>query len=160
MTHAARIAICRERLVEVSGAAAAVSGVTLPKAVASSSRTAFLREKLELSGLIDLFASWVPRFLAPVVRYGVYAALDTAMLEAFGFPKPLPLTRRFLRGALRMRGKLVRWLPPRRTPHFFTDDRNRTHPCGYEIPGLGPPRLIAAERRKAEAAARETSPPR
>ena len=108
----------------------------------------------------DLFASWVPRFLAPVVRYGVYAALDTAMLEAFGFPKPLPLTRRFLRGALRMRGKLVRWLPPRRTPHFFTDDKNRTHPCGYEIPGLGPPRLIAAERRKAEAAARETSPPR
>ncbi len=104
----------------------------------------------------DLFASWVPRFAAPVVRYGVYAALDTAMLEAFGFPRPLPLTRPLLRGALRLRGGLVRWLPPRRAPHFFTDDRNRTHPKGYEVPELGPPRLIDAERRKAEAAARET----
>ena len=28
-----------------------------------------------------------------------------------------------LRAALRLRGRLVRWLPPRKRPHFFTDNR-------------------------------------
>ena len=43
--------------------------------------------------------------MAPFVRYGIYALLDDDMLAAFGFPKPLPLTRPLLRGALRMRGR-------------------------------------------------------
>lgn len=99
----------------------------------------------------DLFASWCPRIFTPVVRYGVYAMLDEAMISSFGFPKPLPLTRRLLRGALQLRGRLVRWLPPRRTAHFFTDERNRTHPLGYEISRLGPERLVAAETRRSKA---------
>jgi hypothetical protein len=51
-----------------------------------------------------------------------------------------------IRGALRMRGRLVRWLPPRKAPHFFTDNPNRTHANGYEIGKLGPPKLVAKER--------------
>lgn len=94
----------------------------------------------------DLFASWFPRLVTPVVHYSIYALLDDAMLEAFGFPKPLPLTRPILRAGLKMRGWFVRWLPPRRRPHFFTDNPNRTHPHGYAIEELGPPHLIAAER--------------
>jgi hypothetical protein len=54
---------------------------------------------------------------------------------------------------LKLRGRVVRWLPPRRTGRFFTAVRNRTHPNGYEISKLGPPRLVAAERRRAEAGA-------
>ena len=77
--------------------------------------------------------------LAPVVHYSIYAMLDDAMLQAFGFPKPLPLTRPLFAAALRLRGRVVRWLPPRKTPHFFTDNRNRTHREGYEISRLGPP---------------------
>jgi len=95
----------------------------------------------------ELFASWFPRVASPVVRYSIYAMLDDSMIEAFGFPKPLPMSRSLLRFGLRMRGHVVRWLPPRREPHFFTDDRNRTHPQGYEISKLGPPRLVAAEKR-------------
>ena len=95
----------------------------------------------------DLFAAWFPRVFTPVVRYSIYAMLDDSMIEAFGFPKPLPLTRPLLRGALKLRGRAVRFLPARRAPHFFTDDRNRTHPGGYEISRLGPPGLVAAERR-------------
>ncbi|MCZ6727311.1 MAG: oxygenase MpaB family protein [Acidobacteria bacterium] len=91
----------------------------------------------------NLFASWFPRFTAPIVNYGIYALLDDAMIEAFGFPKSLPGTRPMARGALKLRGRLVRWLPARRRPHFFTDNRNRTYPSGYEIAGLGPPRLAA-----------------
>ena len=101
----------------------------------------------------DLFASWFPRIVAPVVRYSVYAMLDEAMIASFGFPKPLPMTRRLLTGALKLRGRAVRWLPPRRSPHFFTDGRNRTHRDGYQIAALGPPRLVAAEKRRAESGA-------
>ena len=95
----------------------------------------------------DLFASWFPRVFTPIVRYSIYAMLDDSMLQAFDFPKPLPLTRSLLRGSLKLRGAFVRFLPARRTPHFFTDDRNRTHPNGYEVSTLGPPKLVAAERR-------------
>jgi HAD superfamily hydrolase (TIGR01509 family) len=55
VTHAARERICRERLSEVPGARAAALAWTGPKAVASSSRTDFLREKLTLANLIDVF---------------------------------------------------------------------------------------------------------
>jgi hypothetical protein len=100
----------------------------------------------------DLFASWFPRLAAPLVHYSIYALLDDAMLEAFGFPKPLPATRPLIRGGLKLRGRIMRWLPPRREPHFFTDNPNRTHPRGYEIAKLGPPRLVAREAaRKSDA---------
>lgn len=96
----------------------------------------------------DLFASWFPRVVTPIVRYSINAMLDDTMLESFGFPKPLALTRSMLRGALRLRGTAVRVLQARRTAHFFTDDRNRTEPMGYEIGKLGPHKLVAAERRR------------
>ena len=93
----------------------------------------------------DLFASWYPRLLAPVVHYSIYALLDDAMLAAFGFPRPLPLSRPVVAGALRLRGWLVRWLPARRTPNFVTVRRNRTWPTGYRIAELGPPRLVEGD---------------
>jgi hypothetical protein len=79
----------------------------------------------------DLFASWYPRPLAPAVRAAIHALLDDEMLEAFGFPRPLPGIRALINGALKMRGRIVR--------------PNRTHPHGYEISSLGPPRLVSAE---------------
>jgi len=98
----------------------------------------------------DLFASWYPPAFAPLVNYGIYALLDDDMLRSFGFPKPLPGVRGFVRGMLRLRGAVVRWLPPRREPNFFTDRTNRTHPAGYEIASLGPPRLIEIEQARRE----------
>jgi hypothetical protein len=98
----------------------------------------------------DLFASWFPRVTAPLVRYGIYAMLDEAMIQSFGFPRPLPLTRPLLRSLLKLRGRMVRWLPPRRTGYFFTDHHIRTYPEGYEISRLGPPKLIAAEAKQKE----------
>ena len=97
----------------------------------------------------DLFASWVPRIASPLVRFGIYAMLDDAMIASFGFPRPLPGTRALLRAALTLRGRIVRRLPPRRRPHFFTDDPNRTYPAGYRVGGLGPPRLIERESARA-----------
>ena len=37
---------------------------------------------------------------------------------------------------------------PKQTPHFFTDSRNRTYPSGYRISELGPPKLVATEKRR------------
>ena len=95
----------------------------------------------------ELFVSWFPRVAAPVVRYGIHAMLDDAVLATFGFPKPPPFTRRIVRGALKLRGRVVRWiLPPRAAAHFLVDGPIRTYPNGYDISQIGPPRRIAAER--------------
>ncbi len=97
----------------------------------------------------DLFASWFPRIFTPMVRQGIYATLDDRMLESFGFPKPFPGMRALVRGVLKLRGRIVRLLPPRKEPHFFTDDRNRTYPQGYKIAKLGPPKLVERQEREA-----------
>jgi hypothetical protein len=99
----------------------------------------------------DLLASWFPRLAAPAVHHSIYALLDDVVLDAFGFPKPLPGTRALLRAALKLRGRLIRYLPPRRRPHFFTDTPSRSHPGGYEIARLGPTRLMALQRDRAKA---------
>jgi hypothetical protein len=99
----------------------------------------------------DLFASWFPSIAAPVVRHAVHAILDPGMRQAFGFPRPARGMTAMVHGALRLRGRVVRWLPPRRSAHFFTDDRNRTYPQGYVIEALGPPGLVAREQGRRQA---------
>ena len=86
----------------------------------------------------DLFASWMP---TPLLRWGIYALLDDEMLASFGFPRPFVFIRKLVSGALIARGRIVRILPARKTPNFFTDRKNRSYPVGYEIAKLGPPDL-------------------
>jgi hypothetical protein len=87
----------------------------------------------------ELFASWAPRFLSPVVRSAIHALLDDPLREAFGFPPPSPFLRWLVPAALRCRGRLLRWLPPRRRPVLRTEMRHPTYPSGYTIEELGPP---------------------
>lgn len=100
----------------------------------------------------DLFAAWYPRPLAPLVRSAIYALLDPEMRDAFGFPRPLPGVRGLIEAVLRLRGRIVRWLPPRQKPYFFSRRPNRSHPSGYELESLGPPRLLAAQHKRDQAA--------
>lgn len=99
----------------------------------------------------DLFVSWFPRMFAPVVRNVIHGMLDDELIAAFGFPRPLPLMRPLVATALKARGRVVRWFPPRREAHFFTDEPNRTYPNGYRIAEMGPRRLIAAAQRRTDA---------
>ena len=92
----------------------------------------------------DLFVSWFPRPFAPAVKQAIYAMLDERMLVAFGFPRPLPFLPTLITSALTVRGRVVRFFPPRKKPRFFTDIPNRTYPHGYKISELGPPRLRKA----------------
>jgi hypothetical protein len=87
----------------------------------------------------ELFVSWFPALLAPVVRSAIYALLDDRLIEAFGFPRPAPLMRCLVPGALRLRKACVRLLPPRRKPRLRTEMGHPTYPDGYVIEHLGPP---------------------
>ena len=97
----------------------------------------------------DLFASWAPQVCARAVHLAIYAMLDEEVRKAFGFPDPGAWARILMRGALKLRARVIRCLPPRRHPWFFTDHRNRTHPHGYHIDDLGPPRLTSAAKASA-----------
>lgn len=86
----------------------------------------------------ELFVSWMPRPLAPIVRAVIYALLDDPLIEAFGFPRASPVLRRLVPAVLRLRAGCLRWLPPRRRPRLRTEMRHPTYPEGYTIEQLGP----------------------
>src|SRR5262245_50097783 len=87
----------------------------------------------------ELFVSWFPSFLAPVVRSTIYALLDDRLIESFGFPQSSRLMRWLVPGALRLRAGFARLLPPDRKPRLRTEMGHPTYPDGYVIEHLGPP---------------------
>ncbi len=87
----------------------------------------------------DLFVRWFPGFLSPVVRSVIYAMLDDRLIEAFGFPRPSRLMRWLVPTVLRLRARLLRFLPPRPRPRLRTETGHPTYPGGYAIERLGPP---------------------
>ena len=86
----------------------------------------------------EMFVSWFPRFLAPMTRSAIHALLDDRLREAFGFPRPGRLMRWLTPMALRMRARLLRWLPARRRPQLRTEMKRGLYPEGYTIEQLGP----------------------
>ncbi|MBR8640304.1 DUF2236 domain-containing protein [Streptomyces tuirus] len=87
---------------------------------------------------LDLMASWYPRPLAPVLRTSVLALLDDSLLRAFRYTPPSAATRAWVRRAVRLRGRAVRLLPPRRGPHFARQNREiKSYPYGYRLAALG-----------------------
>lgn len=87
----------------------------------------------------DLFLGWLlPRPLRRLGKPAIYAMLDDPLLAAFGFPKPSPVLMRFVAGTLKLRSRIVRLLPERRTPKLRTTTRHRSYPHGYNIEELGP----------------------
>ncbi len=87
---------------------------------------------------LGLMASWYPAPLAPLVRGASLALLDDALLRAFRYPRPGPVARGVTRGALRLRARAVRLMPPRRKPHYARQNPEiKGYPGGYELPELG-----------------------
>lgn len=87
---------------------------------------------------LDLMASWYPRPLAPVLRTATLALLDEPLLRAFRYTPPSAATRAWVHRAVRLRGRAVRLLPPRRAPHFARQNREiRSYPDGYRLADLG-----------------------
>ncbi|HEV7994094.1 MAG TPA: oxygenase MpaB family protein [Gemmatimonadaceae bacterium] len=92
----------------------------------------------------ELFTSWAPAALRPVVRVAIHAMLDDTMLTCFGFPRAPSVVRHGVAGALRLRGRAVRLLPAKTTKDFITGKPQRSWPTGYRIDQLGPPPLLEA----------------
>jgi ER-bound oxygenase mpaB/B'/Rubber oxygenase, catalytic domain len=86
---------------------------------------------------LRVFERWYPAPLRPLVRLFVRSLLDDAVLDAFGYRRPARPARRFVFGALRLRGALLRFAPRRRRPHLITRDRIRSYPSGYRTEQLG-----------------------
>jgi len=89
---------------------------------------------------LKLMATFGPNRFAPraVVTRFAKALMDDSLLGAFGYRRPAPWERNLAAGALRLRGRVVRRLPPRREPLYARQLPNiRSYPRGYEVAELG-----------------------
>lgn len=83
-------------------------------------------------------ASWYPAPLAPAVRALGLSLFDEPLLAALRYERPHPRVRGLFRGALRLRGRAVRLLPPRATPHYARQNPEvKGYPDGYDVGELG-----------------------
>lgn len=87
---------------------------------------------------IRIVTNWYPVPLRPVVRRITLAALDAPLLAALGIKRQPRWLERAVTGAIRLRGRVVRHLPPRRDDDPYLHDASRTYPFGYRISDLGP----------------------
>ena len=89
---------------------------------------------------LALLATFPPNDRLPValVRRISLATMDDPLLDAFAFPHPARVTRGLVRGALKARGRVVRFLPPRTEPYFARQlPQVRSYPDGYRVAELG-----------------------
>lgn len=87
---------------------------------------------------LDLMASWYPARLRPLIRGASMALLDEPLRRAFRYPQPTAATQAAVRGALRLRARVVRALPPRRAPHYARQNPEiRSYRYGFRLAGIG-----------------------
>ncbi|MFJ3173185.1 oxygenase MpaB family protein [Streptomyces roseus] len=87
---------------------------------------------------LSLMASWYPAPLAPATRALALSLLDEPLLAAFRYEIPHPQVKRLFRGALKLRGRAVRLLPPRKAPHYARQNPEiKGYPHGYDVGELG-----------------------
>ncbi|MGU3437879.1 oxygenase MpaB family protein [Actinomycetes bacterium M1A6_2h] len=89
---------------------------------------------------LALLCTFPPNDKAPatVVRQFSLALMDDPLLDAFRFEHPSRAMRTLSRTALKMRGRVVRFLPVRTTPMFARELPNfRSYPGGYAVEQLG-----------------------
>lgn len=86
----------------------------------------------------NLFLSWMlPKWLYGLGAPFVHALIDDHLLSAVGM-KPAPRwLQSMVRGSVRLRGKLIRLLPPRKKPRLLTQELTPSYPNGYFIRELG-----------------------
>jgi hypothetical protein len=90
-----------------------------------------------------------PPALRPLVRRVTIAMMDEPLREALGLPRQPGWFVGAVHGGLRLRGRLLRLAPPRRTPYRH---RPTTYPGGYRLEDLGPDSMLDALNRVPRAA--------
>jgi hypothetical protein len=94
------------------------------------------------SATINIVKKWLPGFAAPLVLPVLKCLLDEAMLKALGFGTPSALLKKPVWGVLKLRAFCLRKITFKKYPSFFTIEKIRTYPKGYEIENIGPEHLI------------------
>jgi hypothetical protein len=85
-----------------------------------------------------MFLAWFPGLPKRFGAQAIYALMDDALLDAFGFPRPPRALRASVESALRARGRVVALLPARRRPRLRTRRRTRTYGRDWTLEELGP----------------------
>ncbi len=97
-----------------------------------------------------LMRTFYPRVVSRPVDVFSRAIMDEPLLRAFGYSAPPALVVALARAGLRLRGRLERLLPARRTPVRVRDLRwIRSYPDGFDVDLMGtfPERTSRAEAR-------------
>jgi hypothetical protein len=105
-------------------------------------RTEFRRTaaSVELGDILfKLLQSWVPAPVRPLVKPGMATLIDARLREYFGVDTPPAWLQWLVPRVLRLRARVLRWLPRRRRSGFYVDAKLRSYPKGYAIADLGPP---------------------
>ena len=87
---------------------------------------------------IRIVTGWYPRFLRPLVRRVTIALLDEPLRVALGLPRQPAWLTATLESTLRLRGRVVRRMPPRPESRPYLHDASRTYPFDYSLSALGP----------------------
>lgn len=80
-----------------------------------------------------------PPPLRPMLRRVTIAVMDEPLREALGMPRQPRWFVRAVHAGLRLRGRLLRLAPPRRTAYVH---RPTTYPGGYRLADLGPTAML------------------
>lgn len=87
---------------------------------------------------LNLLASFHPVFPSSIVRAFSLSLMEPHLLEAFGYRRPAAPVVFLSRGALKLRARLVRLLPPRREPKRARDIREvKSYKDGFLVENLG-----------------------
>jgi hypothetical protein len=89
---------------------------------------------------LDLMTTFPPNSYAPtwLVKRFAFSLMDEPLLRAFRYPVPSRLERGFFVGAMKLRARLLRFLPARSKPKWVSQyGYFRTYPAGYDVDHLG-----------------------
>ncbi|MET1133626.1 MAG: oxygenase MpaB family protein [Aeromicrobium sp.] len=96
------------------------------------------RSRAVADATLDLLTTFYPRPLRPGVRRFSIAIMDPHLRTAFGYEQPPAWFEQLCHGALRLRGRVVRFMPERTEPRRVRDSRRiRSYPGGFLIEELG-----------------------
>jgi hypothetical protein len=100
---------------------------------------------------IRIVTGWYPRPLRPLVRRLTIAMLDDPLRVALGLPRQPAWLVQSVDALVRLRGRVIRFLPPRPSDRPYRHDARRTYPFGYSLADLGPRDRSTALHRDAQA---------
>ena len=87
---------------------------------------------------LELLVSFYPKVFAKATNVFSRALMDEHLLAAFDYEKPSPPVVWLSRASLRMRARIVRWMPARRKPRHAIDlKRITSYPGGFLVEQLG-----------------------